>query len=137
MACWATAAASSQRSETKQAWPKVQKAPSQSGLRSMARRACPPGSAWRCSVKKKRGRGPGRAAGVAAPAQVVIVGASVLGGFLGDGLLFRRREGDAQRLGDAAGDLVLPFEDVLELAIVALGPHRVAGGGLPHMRADG
>ena len=62
------------------------------------------------------------AAGVAAAAQVVVVGFDVLGGLGGDGFLFLRREGDAKSLGDGAGDFVLHFEDVFHFAVVTLGP---------------
>ena len=76
------------------------------------------------------------APGVAAPAQVVVVGLQVLGRLARDRLLFLRRQGDAQRLRDAARDLVLDGEHVLELAVVALGPRRVAGAGLDELRRD-
>ena len=47
-----------------------------------------------------------------------------------------RRERDAQRLRDVAGDLVLHLEHVLELAVVTLRPHRRAGAGLDQLGGD-
>ena len=74
--------------------------------------------------------------GVAARAQKMIVSLKIFCRLLRQRLLFLRRERNTQRLGDAAGDLVLYFEDVFELAVIALRPHRVPGGGLYQLRSD-
>ena len=64
------------------------------------------------------------APGVAAAAQVVVVGLQVLGGLARDRLLFLGRQRDAQGLRDAARDLVLDREDVLHLAGRSARPRR-------------
>ena len=77
------------------------------------------------------------AAGVTAAAQIVIVSLQVLGGLVRDRLFFLRREADAQGLGESVGDLVLNFEDVGHLAVVALSSQSgVIGAGLDQLRGD-
>ena len=73
---------------------------------------------------------------VALAAQVEVVGLQVLGRLRRERLLLLRRERDAQRLGDLARDLVLHLEDVLHLAVVALGPEREVGLRVHELRVD-
>ena len=80
--------------------------------------------------------GPRHAPGVGASLEVVVVRPRVAGGLGGQQLLLLRSEGDPQGLGDVAGDLVLHLEDVGELAVVALGPHRGAGARLDELGRD-
>jgi hypothetical protein len=76
------------------------------------------------------------AASVIAAAQIKIVGLRIFSGLAGDGFFFLRGQRDAQSLGDAACDFFLDGENVLELAVVALGPHRMARGRFNQLRGD-
>src|SRR3546814_11951053 len=55
-------------------------------------------------------------------AQVVVVGPGIGGGHLGNGRDFWRGEPGLQRSRDPAGDLAFDAEDVVQGALVALGP---------------
>jgi len=76
------------------------------------------------------------AASIATAAKEVVVGDGILGGFGCDLALFLRRKSDAKRLGDAAGDFVLDFEDVGHFAVETLRPNGVAGTRFDELRAD-
>ena len=75
-------------------------------------------------------------AGVALAAQIQVVRLEVLGRLGRERLLLLRRQRDAQRLGDLARDLVLQLEDVLHLAVVALGPDREIRLRVDQLRVD-
>ena len=76
----------------------------------------------------------GLAPRVALAAQVEVVGLQVFRGLDGQGLLFLRRQRDAQGLGDLARDFVLNLENVLHLAVVALRPERKIGARIDELR---
>ena len=76
------------------------------------------------------------AAGVISATQIKVVGLRIFGGFARDGFFFLRGQRDAQSLGDAARDFFLNGENVFELAVVALGPDGMAGGGFHQLGGD-
>src|SRR5262249_60234574 len=75
-------------------------------------------------------------AGVTLSAEVQVVGLQVLGGLGGQRLLLLPRQRDPQGLGDLARDLVLQLEDVLHLAVVALGPAGEVSVGVHELSVD-
>ena len=77
-------------------------------------------------------------AGVAASAEIIVVGLRIICRLARNFTFFLRRQRDAQRLSDAAADVILDIEDVLELPIISFGPDRVAGACLHklHSNAD-
>jgi hypothetical protein len=79
---------------------------------------------------------PGEPACVALAAQVEVVGLHVPGRLDGQLGLLLRGQGDAQRLGNLARDLVLHLEDVLHLAVVPLRPQRKVGARVDELRVD-
>ncbi len=76
------------------------------------------------------------AAGVAAAAEIKIIGLGIFGGFDTNDFFFLRSEGNAQGVSDAASDFVLDGENVLKLAIIALGPNGMPGGTLDQLCSD-
>ena len=64
------------------------------------------------------------------PPQVIVVGLCAFGRLPGNRLFFLRGERNAQSLADAAGDLVLDLENILEFAVIPFSPNRMAGLGL-------
>src|SRR3546814_12666944 len=60
-------------------------------------------------------------------AQVVVVGPGIGGGHLGNGRDFWRGEPGLQRSRDPARDLAFDAEDVVQGALVALGPEMMVG----------
>ncbi len=68
-----------------------------------------------------------------APLQVQVVGPHVLGAVLGELPRFRRGERHPERLGDGRGDLLLHREDVLQDAVVAVGPEMEPVGAVDEL----
>ena len=73
---------------------------------------------------------------IAASPQIEVVSLGIFGGLLPDGFFFLRRQRDAQRLRDAAGNFVLDGEDVFQLPVVALCPYGMPCGTLHQLRRD-
>ena len=69
-------------------------------------------------------------------AQIGVVGGRHRGRLQRDRLLFLRRHRRAQRGGDGDGDFALDAEDVVELAVVDLGPQMPVGRSLDQLDVD-
>jgi hypothetical protein len=70
------------------------------------------------------------------PAQVRLVGLHVLGGTGLQGLALGFEQGDVQLAGHLGGDVALHREDLLELAVVAVGPQMRVVGHADQLRRD-
>jgi hypothetical protein len=70
------------------------------------------------------------------PAQKIIVGLKILGGSARDGLVFFGREGDAQGVGNSAGNVLLEIQNVLHFPVIWLSPNRVTCPHLHHLCSD-
>ena len=68
--------------------------------------------------------------------QVEAIGLAVVGRALRNGLALLRQHLEAQRVDDGVRDVVLQLEDVLELAVVALGPDMAVGAPVDQLRGD-
>src|SRR5262245_38755791 len=67
---------------------------------------------------------------VVSAAQEKIIGLWIYGGLSPDDPFFLRRKRYFQRLRNAQRDLLLNREDIFHVAVVAFGPHGMAGGAL-------
>ena len=57
-------------------------------------------------------------------------------GPLGDDLELLRQHAQPERAHDGAGNVVLQFEDVLELSVIAFRPHVAVGAPVDQLRGD-